>query len=86
MPFLDTLVTPQQEGTLTTSVYRKPTHTDIYLQRESQHNLASKYSVINTLSHRAKAVCSNSELLETELKHLQESWRIVVISGTVHWL
>ena len=72
MPFLDTLVTPQEDGTLTTSVYRKPTHTDLYLQWDSHHNLASKYSVINTLTHRVKAVCSNSELLETELKHLQE--------------
>ena len=72
MPFLDTLVTPQQNGTLTTSVYSKPTHTDLYLQWDSHHNLASKFSVINTLTHRAKAVCYNAKLLETELKHLQE--------------
>ena len=72
MPFLDTLVTPQDDGTLTTSVYRKPTHTDLYLQWDSHHNLACKYSVINTLTHRAKAVCSNSKLLEEELKYLHE--------------
>ena len=72
MPFLDTLVTPQEDGTLTTSVYRNLTHTDLYLQWDSHHNLACKYSVINTLTHRAKAVCSNSMLLEKELKHLQE--------------
>ena len=56
MPFLDILVTPQEDGTLTTRVYRKPTHTDQYLQWDSHHNLACKYSVINTLTHRAKAV------------------------------
>ena len=72
MPFLDTLVTPQEDGTLTTCVYRKPTYTDLYLQWDSHHNLACKYSVINTLTHRAKAVCSNFKLLKTELKHLQE--------------
>ena len=72
MPFLDTLVTPQKERTLTTSVYRKPTHTDSYLQWDSHHNLACKYGVINTLTHREKSVSLNSKLLERELKHLQE--------------
>ena len=72
MPFLDTLVTLQGDGTLTTSVYRKPTHTDLYLQKDNHHNLACKYSVISTLTHRAKAVCCNSKLLKEELKHLHE--------------
>ena len=71
MPFLDILVTPQEDGTLTSKVYRKPTHTDQYLQWDSHHNLACKYGVINTLTHRAKAVCSNSQLLKEELHHLE---------------
>ena len=79
MPFLATLVTPQDDGTLTTSVYRKPTHADLYLQWDSHHNLGCKYSVINPLTHRAKAVCSNSKLLEEELKHLHE----VLISANI---
>ena len=54
MPFLDILVTPQEEGTLTTKVYRKPTHTDQYLQWDSHHNLACKYSVINTLTQKGQ--------------------------------
>ena len=64
MPFLDTLITPQKDGTLTTSLYRKPTHANLYLLSDSHHNLACKYSVINTLTHSAKALCSNSKLLE----------------------
>ena len=31
MPFLDTLVTPKEDGPLTPCVYRKPTHTVLYL-------------------------------------------------------
>ena len=60
MPFLDTLVTPQEDGTLTTSVYRKATDADLDHQWDRHHVLACKHSVINTLTHRAKAVCANS--------------------------
>ena len=30
IPFLDLLITPDADGTLTTKIYRKPTHTDQY--------------------------------------------------------
>ena len=70
MPFLGILVTPQEDGTLTSKVYRKPTYTDLYLQWDSHHNLACQYSVVNTLTHRAKAVCSSPQLLMEELNHL----------------
>ena len=35
-------------------VYRKPTHTDLYLQWHSHHTISSKYSVLGTLYHRAE--------------------------------
>ena len=72
MPFLDTLVTINEDGSLNTKVYRKPTHTDLYLQWDSHHSIAAKYSVINTLHYRAKAVCSSKQLLKEEEEHLQK--------------
>ena len=71
MPFLDTLVIPKLDGSFCMTVYRKPTHTDLYLQWDSHHTIAAKYSVVKTLHHRAKAVCSNSQLLKKEGDHLQ---------------
>ena len=59
IPFLDTIVKPEADGSLSITVYRKPTHTDQYLQWDSHHHLSAKFSVINTLSHRAKTVCSS---------------------------
>ena len=71
IPFLDTLVTPLADNSLSFQVYQKPTHTDHYLQWESHHSLSSKYSIIGTLTHRAKVVCTTPELLKEELKHLR---------------
>ena len=69
IPFLDTLVTWQADNSLSITVYCKPTHTDQYLQWDSHHSLSAKYSVIGTLSHRAKTVCTIPELLQKELTH-----------------
>ena len=72
LPFQDTLITPERDGTLTTSVYRKPSHIDLYLQWDNHHTLACKYSVINTLTHRAKAVGFHSP---TAQRRTTTSWR-----------
>ena len=73
IPFLDTIVKPQVDGSLSITVYRKPTHTDQYLQWDSHHHLSAKFSVIQTLSHRASTVCSNPELLQKEKDHLRKA-------------
>ena len=73
IPFLDTLVTPLADNSLSFQVYQKPTHTDQYLQWDSHHSLSSKYSVIGTLTHWAKVVCTNSGLLQGELNHLRRA-------------
>ena len=73
IPFLDTLVTPLADNSLSFQVYQKPTHTDQFLQWDSHHSLSSKYGVIGTITHRAKVVCTNSELLQGELNHLRKA-------------
>ena len=63
IPFLDILITPDEEGSLKTTVYKTPNHPDLYLQWDSNHTVSSKYSVVGSLQHRAKTICSNPELL-----------------------
>ena len=70
MPFLDIIITPKEDGSLSTSVFRKPIHTDLYLQWDSHHTISSKYSVAGTLYHRAKTICSDPQLQKKEEDHL----------------
>ena len=74
IPFMDTIVKPETDGKLSITVYRKPTHTNQYLQWDSHHHLSAKYSVINTLTHRDKTVCSNPDLLQKEMEHLRKTF------------
>ena len=67
IPFLDTLVTPLAENSLSFQVYWKPTHPDQYLQWDSHHSLSSKYSVIGTLTHRAKVVSPTQNYFKMNL-------------------
>ena len=73
--FLDMLITPDEDGRLNTTAYRKLTHTDQYLHWDSHHAITSKYSVIGTLYHRARTACSNPSQLQKEEKHLFKSLR-----------
>ena len=73
LPFLDVLVIPQPDGSLATTVYRKPTHTGQYLQWDSHHAISAKYSVISTLFHRAKEVCSSNQHLVKEQDHIKQA-------------
>ena len=66
IPFLEIIVKPEADGNLSITLYRKPTHTDQYLQWDSHHHLSSKFSVIKTLNHRAQTVSSNPELPQRE--------------------
>ena len=51
------------------------TYTDLYLHWDSQHHLSAKFSVINSLKHRAKTVCSNHQLFKEKEDHLNKALR-----------
>ena len=73
LPFLDVLVLPKEDGSLNSTVFRKATHTDQYLQWDSYHTLPSKYSVVGTLLHRTNTICSEPQLLRQEEDHLYKA-------------
>ena len=75
LPFLDTLVARDPKGALKVTVYRKPTHTDRYLDFNSCHPMEHKRSVVHTLSKRARELPSTFEDKMSEVDHLQSVLR-----------
>ena len=73
MLFLNVLLTREEDGTVSMSVYRKPAHTDQYLAFESHHPMAHKRAVVRTLMHWAEALCSSGVSRTQEEKRLQEA-------------
>ena len=78
IPMLDTKTKRDAAGKLSFSVYRKPTHTDQYLQFDSNQPLQHKLGVIRTLHHRCQTLCSTEESKLEELEHLK---KVLTISG-----
>ena len=54
MPFLNVLLKHEADSSISTKIYRKPTHTDRYLYFGSHHPISHKRSIISTLLSRAE--------------------------------
>ena len=80
LPFLDVLLTHESDGSITTSVYRKPTHTDKYSDFSSHHPLQHKISAIRTLFSRASVLLSSS-LVQKDPHHLIRRHKTVSSHG-----
>jgi len=72
LPFLDLLVKRSPSGHLLSAVYRKPTHSDRYLNFRSEHPIQHKQSIVNTLFQRAKKLSSTAQDLNSEPKYVNE--------------
>ena len=75
---LDAKITKGPEGKLSFSVYRKKTHTDQYLQFQSNQPLQHKLGVIRTLHHRCQTICSDPKAKKAETLHLK---KVLSVSG-----
>ena len=75
IPFLDVMIRHNDNGALSTKVYRKPTHMDQYLQFSSHHPTAHKQAVVSTLSllKRANSHCSTNSLVQEERSYVKET-------------
>ena len=68
---LGTLTKPTPNS-IESTAYRIPTHTDRYFHYNCNHPISAKLSVIHTLIHRGKQVCSTPEFLADEMDHLHQ--------------
>lgn len=69
------LVITRKDGKLNIDVYRKPTHTDRYLDYNSHHQQKHKASTARTLIHRALTLPSTEEGRTNELEHVKNALR-----------
>ena len=71
LPFLDVLIHRDISSTLNTTLYRKPTHTNQYLNFESNHPLSTRIGVARTLFDRASQIVKDRDQLHLEQKHIK---------------
>lgn len=64
LPFLDILLIRKLDGSLGRNVYRKPTHTNVYINSQSHHHPAQKWASLSTLVYRALNIADEQHLDE----------------------
>ena len=82
LAFLDTLSVVEEGGNIKTKVYRKDTHTDQYLNFESNHPLEHMRGIVRTLFHHAESVVSNELDRQKELEHIRSA---LSLNGYPDW-
>ena len=81
--FLDISITRDHTGTLDTNIYRKPTHSERYLNFKSEHPLEHKSAVVNALTHWAISLIRDEYKKRMELKHIQN---VLTLNDYPNWL
>ena len=71
--FLDVLLQRDPDGSISTTVYRKATNTDRYLDFMSHHPLAHTFGVVKTVHSRAGAIGSDVTVKGQETWHIRQA-------------
>ena len=74
LPYLDAATKAEEDGELTFNIYRKPTHTNQYLNFDSNHHVGHKLSVVRTMNIRAESLITKEEDVESEKALLKEAF------------
>ena len=72
LPFLDVLLTREANtGHIRTSVFRKPTHTDAYVNQRSNQSIRVKKGIIKGQLIRARRICKDPVSWQKEYEHIE---------------
>ena len=71
IPFLDVLIKKTDDNQLETTVYRKKTNNNVYINWNSYSPRAWKIGTLKNLIQRATMICSKTEDLQKEINHLK---------------
>jgi len=75
LPFLDILLERTDSSGLKLCIYRKPTHTDQYLNFSSHHPIEHKLSVVRTLLERSQQLVKVSQDKIQDDAHVEDVLR-----------
>ena len=71
--FLATLVHVLPDRSTKITIYRKATHTDQYLDFQSNHHLKQKIGIISTFKHSIEKLVTEEEDKNKEIKHVKKA-------------
>ena len=75
LPYVDCMNQVLEDGTIKITIFRKPTHTNQYLNFSSNHHVSHKLSVPKTLFHRADTLISEEDDKEKEKEYVKKALR-----------
>ena len=73
LAFLDSLTHVLRDRTTKKTIYRKATHTDQYLDFQSNHHIKQKIGIISSFEHRIDSLVTTEEDKQKERAHVKKA-------------